>query len=390
MNIVNDRKDAERAIAAAALEAQKLESIGVLAAGIAHDFNNLLTCILGNLELAAIQLPPGDPARSCLEIAGSAAHKAAVLVAQMLAYARKSGGHPTTFDLSALVAELIPLVETSIPKTVRLDLSLAPGLPWLAADIAEIQQIVMNLVINGGESFGPAGGVLRVSTGLVSDGIFLEVRDFGCGMTEATKRRIFEPFFTTKFTGRGLGLAAVSGIVSRLNARMDIQTAPGEGSTFRIVFPAVSAQLPAMEPAAPQSSSGAGLILVVDDDPTVRNLARTALQICGYSVLSAENGKAALEIFRDNSGIAAVLMDLTMPVMGGSEAFMRMNQIRPGVPFIICSGFSETAVREQFIGVPAGVLLKPFTLDEFRDKIASVLVPAKSVALKVADASGAL
>jgi len=366
----------ERQTAAAGVEAQKLESIGLLAAGIAHDFNNLLTGILGNVSLAIASLSPDDTAQPLLDVVERSARKAAALVAQLLAYAEKSDMVVTTFDLSALIAEIIPLIETSIPKTVQLALALSPGLPWIKADASEMQQIVMNLVINGAESFGPAGGTLRVSTGTGPNGVYLEVQDTGCGMDEATKQKIFDPFFTTKLTGRGLGLAAVSGIVRRLKGQLELETAPGNGSTFRVTFPAVPARQPVPQVKIARPPKGTGVVLLVDDEFMVRDLAREVLEKCGYIVITARNGQDALEIFRNNEDIAAVLMDLTMPIMGGGEAFRLMNELRPNIPIVISSGYSESAVREQFTSALAGVLRKPYNLSELQEKIASVLKPS--------------
>jgi two-component system cell cycle sensor histidine kinase/response regulator CckA len=213
-----------------------------------------------------------------------------------------------------------------------------------------------------------------VSTGASATEVYLEVRDSGCGMDEATQRRIFEPFFTTKFTGRGLGLSAVSGILRRLDGRLEVKSAPGEGSTFRIVFPGVPAQLPEPKTIAKPDPRGTGVILVVDDEPPVRDLARAVLERYGYSVLTAENGQEAVEVFRRHADtITAVLLDLTMPVMGGGEAFHLMNEIRPGIPVIISSGYGESSVRDQFTGALAGVIKKPYTVSELREKIAAAL-----------------
>jgi len=389
---------AERNAAQAAMEAQKLESIGVLAGGIAHDFNNLLTGILGNVTLAMSSMEADHPALPHLEIAERCSLKAAALVAQLLAYAGKSTAVVTRFDLSGLIAELLPLLKTAIPKTVKLDLLLQSGLPWIEADSIEIEQIVMNLVINGAEAIGAEGGSVRVTTGVVEreshegnhpdinhpdmnhpDIVYLEVQDSGCGMDEATQSRIFDPFFTTKFTGRGLGLAAVSGIVRRLSGRVEVQTAPGVGSTFRIALPAVPREALVSKVVVKTDLNGTGLILVVDDDTNVLNLARAILERYGYDVLIAENGKAALQVFRDNAEkITAVLMDLTMPLMGGGEAFRLMNQIRPEIPIVISSGYCETQVREQFTGALAGVIQKPYTVAELGRKIEAVLTRKKT------------
>lgn len=346
-------------------QAQKLEGIGVLAGGIAHDFNNLLTGIMGSLSFAKISLPPDGPAYPMIEIAEQSSARAAELIAQLLAYAGKGKFVITRFDFSELISEMLPLITSSIPKTVKLELSLAPGLPWIEADAGQIRQIVMNLIINGAEAVGAEGGTVRVSTGLSSSGtdIFMEVKDSGSGMSEATKTKIFDPFFTTKFTGRGLGLAAVSGIVRGHKGKMHVDSIPGQGTIFTVYFPAVAADVPRL--ADPQSSiipQGAGTILVVDDDPILRQLAGMILEESGYSVLFAEDGHEAVEIFRQNAPkISAVLLDITMPVMGGHEAFRLIREIRPGVPVIMSSGYSEVTTREELgRDAIAGFIQKPW------------------------------
>jgi PAS domain S-box-containing protein len=373
----------EREAAEEVLQAQKLESIGVLAGGIAHDFNNLLTGILGGVSLVRAALAPDDPLREVLAMAERSSLKAAELVSQLLAYAGKGALDVTRFDLSRLVSEILPLIRTSIPSAVQLELSLAAGLPWVEADSSEIQRVIMNLVINGAEAMDVIGGNLRVSTGSsprgidredLQESVYFEVRDLGCGMDEETRKRIFEPFFTTKFSRRGLGLAAVSGIVRRLNGRLDVKSALGEGSTFRVTLPTVPSQLPALKVPPKSAPQGTGVILVVDDDPVIRSIASKILERYGYSVLSAENGQEAVNVFRAEADtIAAVLLDLTMPVMGGAEAFTLMNEIRPDIPVIISSGYSETMVRGQFSSALAGVIQKPYTVTALCEKMESIL-----------------
>src|SRR5439155_11372717 len=225
-------------------QAQKLESIGVLAGGIAHDFNNLLTGIIGGLSFVKTSLPPDDPAYPMVVIAEQSSARAAELVAQLLAYAGKGKFVITRFDFSALISEMLPLIAASLPRTVELELLLTPGLPWIEADASQIRQIVMNLIINGAESIG-AEGTVRVLTGVSGAGadIFMEVKDSGSGMSEATQAKMFDPFFTTKFTGRGLGLAAVSGIVRAHKGKMHVDSIPGQGTTFTVSFPAVQADV---------------------------------------------------------------------------------------------------------------------------------------------------
>jgi PAS domain S-box-containing protein len=347
-------------------QAQKLEGIGVLAGGIAHDFNNLLTGILGSLSSVKVSLPADDPAYRMVEIAEQSSVRAAELIAQLLAYAGKGKFVIDRFDLSALISEMLLLIAASIPKTVKLDLSLASGLPCMEGDPSQIRQIVMNLIINGAEAIGVEGGVVQVSTGVSDSGaeIFMQVKDSGPGMSETTKARIFEPFFSTKFTGRGLGLSAVSGIVRGHMGTMDVDTTPGQGATFTVTFPAVQAEA-LRSAAAPLSvvPHGADTILVVDDEPAVKEMAGMILKNSGYTVLHAGDGREAVEIFRRHShSIAAVLLDMTMPVMGGHEAFELIREIQPGVPIVFSSGYSETGTRDELgRDVVAGFIQKPYT-----------------------------
>jgi CheY-like chemotaxis protein len=283
-------------------------------------------------------------------------------------------------NFSALISEMLSLINTSIPKQVKLQLSLPFNLPWIEADASQIQQIVMNLVINGAEAIGPEGGTVRVSTGVSGVGadkmVFMEVQDSGSGMSEATKAKIFDPFFTTKTKGRGLGLAAVSGIIRGHNGKMEVDTVIGEGTTFKVFFPAVepSAETPEVSSSA-ECTSGRGTILVVDDEPLLRDLAKTTLEQCGYSVLVAENGLEGVNTFRENpSGITAVLLDLTMPVMSGEEAFHLIREIRKDVPVLISSGYGEFFARKQF--GPADVvsfLQKPYTAAKLAKKLSQVI-----------------
>jgi len=379
-DVTEEKKRAE-----ALLQTKKLESIGILAGGIAHDFNNLLTGILGNLSLAMELMPSEDPSRPLLETAERGSQRAAALVSQMLDYAGNRDVTGTRFDLSGLVAETLPLIGKSIPNTVELKLALAPGLPWLEASSAAVQQIVMNMVVNAAESIPADGGTVYISTGAAPSqggaengppGVFLEVRDTGCGMDQATQSRIFDPFFTTKFTGRGLGLASVSGIVRRLNARMEVESAPGDGSTFRITFEEVPAPLvPNKETRKIATKPGhAGMVLVVEDDPVIRRLTSTILQQYGYKVLTTDNGLAGVEAFRQHGNeISAVLLDLTMPVMGGEEAFHKMREIRTDIPIVISTGHDDISVQERFGSGLAGLIKKPYRAADLRDKIAAVV-----------------
>jgi PAS domain S-box-containing protein len=370
-----------RRLAEAVRQAQKLESIGVLAGGIAHDFNNLLAGIVLGVAQAKSSLPPDHSAFADLEVAEHCSQRAAELTTQLLAYAGKGKFVITRFDLSALVAEMLPLIGASISKAVQLKLFLTPELPWIEGDASQIRQVVMNLIINGAEAVGDGGGMVRVSTGIrdhpLSAGevagaaekpgsdVYMEVKDSGSGMNDATKAKIFDPFFTTKFAGRGLGLAAVTGILRGHMGRLDVESVPGEGTTFTVFFPAVEPLVPqAVERPPSVVAHGAGSLLFVDDEPLLREMGKRVLENSGYTVLLAKNGREAVEIFQHNAGkIATVLLDITMPVTGGSEAFRLIREIRPDVPIILMSGFNEDSARED-LGARArtGFIQKPYSV----------------------------
>lgn len=356
-------------------QTQKLESLGVLAGGLAHDFNNLLTGIMGNASLVA--LDPGDAqaVEARVQEILSASDRAALLVRQMLAYCGKGQFVVESLDLSSQVKEIVTLLRPSISRLVEIDLRLDPALPKVTADRSQLQQVIMNLAINGAEAIGDRPGVVTITTySRKGDGepqVAMEVSDTGCGMDEHTKSRIFDPFFTTKFTGRGLGLAAVMGIIQGHRGTIAVESEPGRGSTFSVIFPAATALAPParLEPAADER--GHGNILVVDDEELVRNMAKFTLERCGYSVELAQDGKDAVDAFsaRPND-FAAILLDLAMPIMNGEEALRHIRQIRPGVPIVLSSGFSEVEALERFKknGL-ACFLQKPYTASALARRI---------------------
>ncbi len=363
-------------------QTQKLESLGILAGGIAHDFNNLLTGIIGNISLALEQASLGNRSRKYLEDALHASDRAADLTRQLLAYSGKGRFSVQLLDLSKEVREINALIQSSIPKSVRVLLHLAPGLPAIEADATQLHQIVMNLIINGAEAIGPeTEGFVVVETGTAAvderyllgtlaaesaapgEYVYLEVRDTGCGIDKATLPRIFDPFFTTKFMGRGLGLAAVLGIVRGHGGALKVNSTPGRGTTFRVLFPAIRETATV---AAPETGltdfSGSGTILVVDDEEIVRKIAKSTLESWGYRVLLAENGQAALDLFAAKTEISLVLLDLTMPVMNGEQTFQRLQRIRPGMKVLLTSGYDETDAMRSFPGGGlSGFLQKPYT-----------------------------
>jgi PAS domain S-box-containing protein len=376
------------------LQVQKLESLGVLAGGIAHDFNNLLTAILGSSSAAMLSLPKESPVRPDLDNVILASRRAANLTRQLLAYSGKGHFEVRPIDLSVHVRELATLLETTIPKKVQLRLELAPDLPAISADIAQVQQIVMNLVINGAEAIGDQRGTVLVTTGVqaidefyvqslfASEGIrpgsyvYLEVHDTGSGMDEATKSRIFDPFFSTKFTGRGLGLAAVLGIVRGHQGALKVYSSPGKGTTFKVFFPASNAL--AIGPAPDvMSFRGEGLALVIDDDQGVREAASRLLEFFGFRVLQAVDGRNGAEEFsRNASEIVVVILDMTMPEMNGEETFREIRRVRADVPVILTSGYNEIEATRRFTAKGlAGFLQKPFTPKELSQKLALALKP---------------
>ncbi len=374
------------------LQVQKLESLGVLAGGIAHDFNNLLTAILGSASSAILSLPNESPAHADLDNVILASRRAASLTRQLLAYSGKGHFEVRPIDMSMHVRELASLLETTIPKKVQLRLELAPALPAVSADVAQIQQVVMNLVINGAEAIGDQRGTVIVATGVqvmnesyaqslfsnegIAPGnyVCLEVRDTGCGMDEATKKRIFDPFFTTKFTGRGLGLAAVMGIVRGHKGALKVYSSPGKGTTFKVFFPATDAM--AVRPAPEvMSFRGEGLVLVIDDDHGVREAATRLLELFGFRVLQAVDGRHGTEVFSQHaSEVVVVILDMTMPEMNGEEAFREIRRIRADVPVILSSGYDEIEATSRFTAKGlAGFLQKPFTPQELTEKLTSAL-----------------
>jgi CheY-like chemotaxis protein len=316
--------------------------------------------------------------------------QAAHLTRQMLAYSGKGKFLVESLDLSALARDIIELVRPSIPKKVVVNLELDGALPAIEADRGQVQQILMNLAINAAEAIGSHAGQVTVMTGtqVVDDDylrrhpdaaelppgryVVLEVRDTGCGMDSAVKTKIFDPFFSTKFTGRGLGLAAVAGIVRGHKGAIVVTSAPGRGSTFSVLFP--PAAQPAKEaPAAAPShiAQGSGVVLVVDDEQIVRDMAQRVLERHGYTVLVADGGLAAIDILKRRPGkVDMVLLDLSMPGMSGEETLPELRKIRPEVKVLVSSGYSESEAMIMFRGQRvSGFLQKPYSSAVLADKV---------------------
>ncbi len=382
---ITDRKQAEQdkiTMERKLLAAQKLESLGVLAGGIAHDFNNILTSVLANASLARHDAASGRSVERSLTQIELAARRAADLCQQMLAYAGKGKLASDRLDLSELVRGTAALLEVTISKNTKLDLRLADGLPPVLADSTQLRQIVMNLVINAADAITGRPGLITVTTftreadaALLHNAlgnpdlppgtyVGLEVADNGSGMTPETIARIFEPFFTTKFSGRGLGLSAVLGIVQGHRGALFVESTPGHGSTFRLLLPATSGRTVSSAPPFPEAGPVVlrGTVLVVDDEEAVRSIAATVLEMHGATSLTAASGDAALELLRTRGEqIALVLLDLTMPGINGEETLRRMRMLGARQPVILMSGYSETETmqRSTNLGV-AGFIQKPF------------------------------
>lgn len=376
-------------------EVQKLESLGVLAGGIAHDFNNLLMAILGNAELALLSLSPVSPARQSLEEIMLASQRASDLCRQMLAYSGKGRLMIGRYDLSEIVREMEQMLEVSVSKKALIRYSLAEGLPAVEADAMQIRQVIMNLITNASESLGEASGVISITTRVMEcdqsylsenylgDGlqegryVCIEVSDTGCGMDAEIRSRIFDPFYTTKFIGRGLGLAAVLGIIRGHKGGIKVDSEPGKGTTFKILLPAVDWMPSDRGRKAEQSTPlhGGDIVLLIDDDAKVRNVASKMLTSLGFQVLTTANAREGLEVFHtQRNKVACVILDLTMPDMGGEETFRELRKLRSDARVILSSGFNEQDVTQSFIGMGlAGFIQKPYTITKLRDALNQAL-----------------
>jgi two-component system, cell cycle sensor histidine kinase and response regulator CckA len=368
-------------------QSQRLESLGVLAGGIAHDFNNLLTGILGNASIVGEIIPAKSPAQEFLHDMITAGQRLSDLTRQLLAYAGRGTLNTTDLNLVDLVREISTLIQASIPKHVQVRLQLEP-VPSIKADPSQIQQIIMNLIINGAEAIPTETfGSVLVSTGFqavdqayiettsapkhLQPGpyVYLEVHDTGMGMDAETQAHIFEPFFTTKVKGRGLGLSAVLGIIHSHKGAIKVYSQPGKGSTFKILLPSVEPALQAAPSVQQALRRGTGTILVVDDEEVVRKVAKAALELYGYSVILANDGKEALDIFHQrDSGIDLVLLDLIMPNMGGEETYRQLKLRQPDLRVILSSGYSDTQAQARFAGKGlASFIKKPYTAAALRE-----------------------
>jgi two-component system cell cycle sensor histidine kinase/response regulator CckA len=378
------------------LHAQKLESLGVLAGGIAHDFNNLLTGVLGHASLALAQLGQDEAAtRASVEQIRSIAVQAAELCRQLLAYSGKGRFVIEPVDLGALVAEMTGMLEVAISRKARLELELGQGPLFVDGDRTQLQQVVMNLITNASEALESGSGTIRVrlrptdcdpgrledrvGTDAVTPGRFveLELTDDGVGMSAETRERLFDPFFTTKVTGRGLGMAAVLGIVRGHGGVISVRSRPGAGTTFRIHLPAArdATPRPTPAPATGEVWRGHGLILLADDEDPVRDVATKMLAHIGFEVLSAPHGQGLLELAaRHGDRVRAVVLDVSMPGLDGPATLARLRAAGCAAPVLMSSGYAEEeAVAGDPLRGPVGFLQKPYQIAQLSNALRSML-----------------
>jgi PAS domain S-box-containing protein len=376
-------------------QTQKLESVGVLAAGVAHDFNNVLTAILGNIALLRRRLERNgkdEQSDKLLTGAERAANRAADLVRQLLNYAGKGRRELQPVDICQVVHDALAIVQASVSRKITLRSDVPDACPRIPADVGQLQQLVLNLVLNAAEAIGDEKGEVRVRVRvrIVSDIELAErfagyalpaksytelvVTDTGAGMDEATLEKIFDPFFTTKFMGRGLGLAAALGVVRSHGGGIAVESSPGRGTTFTVLLPVEDGnELPlTVSESLTESARGAGLVLVIDDEVGIRTMIQTALEELGYTIITAEHGAQGLELFqRSSQEISMVLLDVVMPVLDGPETARAIQEINPDVPILVTSGLGDQDALGRFTDIRiAGFVPKPFAPDQLGQAIA--------------------
>jgi len=387
------------------LKTQKLESLGILAGGIAHDFNNLLAVVLGNAELALYKLDDMSPVRRNIEAVRKASNQAAELTNQILAYSGKGRFVVEPINIEQLLEEMSDLLKALISRKTLLEYKLTGNLPTFSGDLSQIRQVLVGLITNAAEAIGENHGSITLNTGRMDcnrdyldnvnkdllarldkplaegEYVYFEVSDTGCGMDVETMEKIFDPFFTTKFIGRGLGMSAILGIVDGHRGAIVIQSKLGDGTTFKVLFPAdehadekkVEIQ---KEPSIEENKGQlVGTILIADDEKAVLGVGKAVLENMGFNVLTASDGGEAVEVFHKHKDeIRCVLLDLTMPRMDGEEAFREIRRIKPDVKVILLSGYNEQEATQHFIGKGlTGFMQKPYTMRTLEVKLMSVL-----------------
>ncbi len=400
---IRERQKAEkkrRHLEAKIQYAQKLESLAVLAGGIAHDFNNILVGILGNADLALLKESELSPRRKYLESIIASAQRAADLSNQMLAFSGKGKFVTKVVDIAAMARDAARLLEVSLPSQSRFRFDLPEEALPVEADSTQIRQVLINLITNASDAIGGAGGEITIAGGTracdaaylseshlmsdlpAGDYVYLDVADDGPGMPRETLDKIFDPFFSTKFTGRGLGLAAVLGIVQGHRGTIRVDSTPGEGTTFRVLLPRTerlnverASKPPGVTTQAPLETDCDGTVLVIDDEDVVRTVAQRTLEDCGYTVLTTSDGESGVRTFVDLADrISLVILDMTMPRISGIETLKLLRQADPDITVILSSGYSEQVARNHFAGQPiSGFLPKPYKPSELLVKVREIL-----------------
>ena len=378
-------------------QAQKMEAVGRLASGIAHDFNNLITVLIGYTDELLDHVPPGSEARHLAESVRLATDRAAALTQQLLSFSRRQAAVANSVDLNRLITNMEDMLRRLLGQQIKITLSLQPGLATISADESQVSQVIMNLAVNGRDAM-PRGGTLTIATANVVLGdehldmipgphVLLTVTDTGEGMSSEVRDRLFEPFFTTKESGRGtgLGLSMVHGIVRRCGGQIQVESAPGEGSKFHVYFPseARAVEIPPVSSAphaARRAVKGEGLILLAEDDASVRRLVVSELTRRGFTVIEAEDGRAALEIFaRDKDQIDILVTDVVMPRMNGAELAREAERVQPGVKILFISGHPERAGQGLNPTGLTNLLMKPFTADTLAKRIKELMTQRKEI-----------
>jgi len=375
---------------------RKLEAVNTMAGGVAHNFNNLLMVVLGNLELMRMDAREGSSLCRKIDAAEKSAQRAADLSTLMLTYVGQTQINPQTFDLNIILSEMVDVLKTSVAEKATLMLAPVDSAAWIHADASKVCQVITNLVTNAVEASGDQPLEVHLSVGSqhcdnaqlfrlaprerLAEGryVWLRVSDNGQGMDQETLEKVFDPFFTTKFTGRGLGMAAVMGIMRAHRGGVRIDSRPDAGTAVTVYFPARKQAAPALSPArgtsAPAHRQSRGTALLVDDEPLILELGKQMLVILGFDVLTAVDGFEALTVFEANRDrIRMVVLDINMPRMGGRETLERLHGIDASLPVLVTSGFIETQAREKLEGLQVdGYIKKPFRLDQLQEKIDAI------------------
>ena len=385
-------EEARRKFEAEMYHSQKLESLGVLAGGIAHDFSNLLVGVLGNVDLALAETPRSALIYPLLNDIVDAAKQAALLCKQLLAYSGKGRFVVERVDFAEMIREMRPMVDLVVSKNSVIHYDLAEQLPPVEADVSQLRQVVMNLLTNASESLPDGRGSIELRlaaaeppascSACAGPWVVLTVEDHGCGMTAEVRERMFEPFYSTKFTGRGLGMAAVAGIVRAHGGQIDVESERGRGTTVRIILPP-AARVVSSEQRSQQDGVAqlqlSGTVLLVDDQETVRHTGEKLLEHLGLKAVTASSARSALEILhRDPGGFVCMILDLTMPEMGGLEALPEVRRIAPDLPVILSSGYNKRETAPATDDRSVHFLQKPYTIQNLENVFTTLSTPPEA------------